>query len=494
MPITLPISRLVNVNVTLTAQAAQAQALNNALILGSSGVIDVVTRMRTYTTLTQVANDFGTSAPEYLAAVLWFEQSPQPTSLLIGEWAKAATPGEWFGGPLTATQQLIATWNAITTPTFEVSLNGTPHAIAPASFATAANLPAVAALIQTALAIALSGTTCTWDSVRSRFVITSPTTGSGSTVSLLTVTGSGTDISVMMSGTSGAYLAPGIVAETALAAVTLFDQTFAGQWYGLAVLGAAAADHTAIAGYIEGATTKHFYGVTDQEANVLVLGDTTTIAYALQQLAYSHTAVQYSSTNLYAVVSLLARILTTDWDANSTAITLMYKQEPGIVAENLTTTQITALEAKNCNVFVAYNNNTAIIEQGVSSSGQFIDTVIGIDALSVDLQTDLYNALFLSTTKIPQTDAGTHILTTIISNRCALYQADGLLAPGVWTGPAFGALNTGDTMSKGYYVFAPPVATQSSASRAARVSVPISIACKLAGAVHTVSCLITVVS
>ena len=67
---TLPVSNLVNVQVNLTATPGQAQSLSNILIVGSSDVIDVTQRIRTYSTLSQVATDFGTSAPEYFAANL----------------------------------------------------------------------------------------------------------------------------------------------------------------------------------------------------------------------------------------------------------------------------------------------------------------------------------------------------------------------------------------------------------------------------------------
>jgi hypothetical protein len=136
---------------------------------------------------------------------------------------------------------------------------------------------------------------------------------------------------------------------------------------------------------------------------------TTDIAYLLKQLGYKKTMVQYSSTNAYAVVSALARILTTNYNGNSTVITLMYKQEPGIVAENINSTQADALGAKNCNVFATYDNNTAIFQPGVTCSGIFTDVVLGTDWLAVDLITNLYNLLYTSTTKIPQTDAGTHL-------------------------------------------------------------------------------------
>ena len=46
--------------------------------------------------------------------------------------------------------------------------------------------------------------------------------------------------------------------------------------------------------------------------------------------------MQFSRSNKYAAVSMAARILTTDWEAENTAITLKFKQEPGVTAEILT--------------------------------------------------------------------------------------------------------------------------------------------------------------
>jgi hypothetical protein len=247
-----------------------------------------------------------------------------------------------------------------------------------------------------------------------------------------------------------------------------------------------------VAPFIEAAGNKHLYGVSTIEAGVISSVSTTDIAYLLKQLGYNRTAVQYSSSNPYSVCSLLGRILTVDYNGNNTVITLMYKQEPGIVAENLNTSQIGALEAKNCNVFTVYNNNTAIIEPGVVSSGNFLDIVTGTDWLALDIQTVLYNLLYLSTTKIPQTDIGNHILVTGIEGVCSQGVANGLLAPGVWGAGGFGALNQGDFLPKGFYIYAPPIALQNPADRAARKSVVFQVAAKLAGAIHTVDVQVSV--
>lgn len=488
----LPVSRLINVSVNLTPQAAQSQNLTDLLILGSSPVIDVVSRMRTYDSLSAVASDFGTTAPEYLAAVLWFEQQPQPTEIRIGRWAKTATAGQLVGATLSAAQQAIAAWQAITTGAFTITVDGgTVQHVTGLNFSSDTNLNGVASTINAVL----TGATIAWDSNFDQFTITSNSSGTTSTVSFLTAPTSGTDISSMLGMTassSGAYQANGIAAETAAAAVALFDQMFGRQWYAVTIPGAADADLLNVSAYIEAANTKHFHAVTTMEAGVLVPTDTSDIAYELAQLKYNKTATQFSSSNDAAATSLMGRILTTDYTANNTAITLMYKQEPGIVAESLNETQIGALEAKNCNVFVNYDNDTAIIEPGVCASGQFIDTVIGCDNLAVDIQTAVYNLLYQSTTKIPQTDAGNHLIATTIEGVLQQYVTNGFLAPGVWNSGGFGTLNQGDYLPTGYYVYAPPISTQSQADRSARKSVTFQIAAKLAGAVHTVDIQINV--
>jgi len=170
----------------------------------------------------------------------------------------------------------------------------------------------------------------------------------------------------------------------------------------------------------------------------------------------------------------------------------MYKTEPGVTPEQLTLTQVNALEANNGNVFVAYNNGTAILETGICPSGQFIDTIIGVDWLVSFIQTNLFNVLYGSTTKIPQTDAGNAILAASIESSCAQAVANGLLGPGVWNASGFGQLKTGDTLPKGFYVYAPPIALQAPADRAARKSVAFQIAAKLAGAINTASVVINV--
>lgn len=489
---TLPVSRLISVSVNLTPKAASTQNLSTLLILGSSNVIDVTERYRTYGSISEVAADFGTALPEYLAAALWFEQSPQPGDLIIGRWAAAATSAVLKGATLSAAQQLLANFTAISNGQFSYIINGgSPTVPAAINLSSAVNLSGVAALISANT----PGLVFTWNSNYQRFEAQCASTGPGSTISFLSAPGSGTDLSNLLGmrvTSSGAYVTPGSAAETALNCVNTFDLNYGQTFYGVTVLGAVDADHLAIAPFIEATNSKHIYFVTTQSAGVLVAATTSDIASQLKALGYFRTFTQFSSSNPYAAVSAAARMLPTDYAGNNTVITLMYKQEPGIVAENMNTTQAGALEGKNCNVFAAYNNDTAIIQTGVMANGTFFDIITGTDWLALTIQNALYNLLYLTPVKIPQTDAGTQLMVGTIEAVCSQGVINGLLAPGIWTNTGFGQLSLGDYMPKGFYVYAPSVNNQNIADRAARKAVSMQVAAKLAGAVHTIAMSINV--
>ncbi len=378
----LPLNRITNVTVTLSARAAQGRNFGSMLILGDSTVIPITERLRVYSSSDDIGDDFGVDSEEYKAAVIWFAQQPQPTQVYVGRWAKTLASGE-----------------------------------------------------------------------------------SGSV-------------------------------ETVLQAVNaLMDYN---TWYGLH-LAVPAADYPAdaeiinVAAAIEASTVSRIFGVTSNAATILDAAATTDIASKLKAAKYSRTFIQYSTSSRYAALSAFARAFTVDFTGSNTTITLKFKQQPGITYEMLGTSQANNLEAKNCNVYVYYENDTAILEQGVMSNGDFFDERHGLDWLQNAVQTADFNTLYTSTTKIPQTDAGT---TTRISNiELVLDKAvtNGLFAPGKWTGGPVGQLGTGDMLTKGYYTWAESVDDQLQVDREARKGVPIQIAGKLAGAVHYGSVAITVV-
>jgi hypothetical protein len=452
----------------------------------------VFQRYRLYTSLQSVGLDFGSNAPEYQAAEDFFAQSPQPQFCYIGRWASGPTHGQLRGVALTPSQQAIGNFTPILNGGVNFTVDGNAKNLTGLNFSGQTNLNGVASVIQSAFG---GSATVQWNSTSSTFVVKSSTTGNASTVSFATV-GSGVDISALLGlqSTQGGYIVGGINAETAETAVNTF-LSLTNVWYGLMFAATSMpvdADLVNIAGIIEAASPSHIFGVTTQETTAYNPLSTSDLAALLQAGGYMRTFSQYSSSDPYACASIFGRAFTVDFSASNTVITLKFKQEPNVVAETLSETQAAALAGKNCNVYINYNNSTAIIQQGVMANGFFFDEVHGTDWLQNLMQTDVYNLLYTSPTKIPQTDAGVNQIANIVAQDCEAAVNNGFVAPGVWTGPAIGALSSGQFLSTGYYIFQPPIATQSAADRAARKAPTIQAAIKLAGAVHFANIIVSV--
>jgi hypothetical protein len=597
----LSVSNLVNVTVNLSQLAAVGRSFGTLMIAGDSNVINGLQRFLPFSNLESVASTFGTTAPEYLAAALYFGQTPQPAGCIIGRWLRAATAGQNLGGILTPAQQAIANFNAISSGGFDITIDGTPQTLTGIDFNGVTNLNGVA----TAINAVLTGAVCTWNG--EEFVITSNSTGAGAAAAgTITFTGAGTnadtltlggtaiefvsatptgnevliggsaaatagnlqtflqnsadvniskcnyslngavitatyktigvtgnsfsmaksstaislsaadlaggvvpssvgyatspatgiDISSLLQLTAAAAVAlvPGYAAETPVQCASVLA-SMSSAWYGLMFAASTMpTDNQSldVSSFIEGLEVTRLYGVTTQESNSLSSLVTSDLGSEMKAAGYDQSMIQYSSSSPYAIASLFGRAFSVDFTAQNSTINLMYKQEPGVNAEDLSDSEAAVLQSKNINVYASYNNGTQLIQYGVCSSGQFIDTIQGVDWFQNDVQTQVFNILYTSTTKIPQTDAGINQLTNACTAACQDAVNNGFSAPGVWNGPAFGSLQTGQYLKNGYYVFAASIDTQSQSDRDARKAPPIQIALKLAGAVNTADVLVTV--
>lgn len=496
MPNGLSVSRVVRVQVSLALRAAQGRDFGALLILGTSTVITAPEVMRLYNDIESVAADFGTTSEEYKAANLYFQQSPQPLNLYIGKMSKTAVPataGTLTGAQLNAAEQRIENFSAVTDGALNITIDGAEKNI------TAVDLSAVTTLTEVATAVTakLGGAVVTWNAVTSHFLITSPTTGATSIVGIPTAAGAGTDLSPLLGidAASNPVAVNGTAAHSGSAAPSVVVALgYSADWYGLVIADTTMTDqdHLDVAALIGSASDSRVYGVTSADAKVLDGTDATDIASKLKAAGYGRAFCQYSKVP-YAAASAFGRAFTVNFLGNNTTITLKFKQEPGITAETVTAQQADTLKAKNCNVFVRYANDTAIIQEGVMANGDFFDERHGLDWLQNYVQNNLWNLLYTSNTKIPQTEAGVTRLVTNVEQSMDQSVNNGLVAPGVWSGGPVGQVQPGDTLTKGYYVYANPLSTQAQADREARKAPVIQVAAKLAGAVHFADVLIDVV-
>lgn len=367
----LPVSSIVNVDVILSPAAAAGRNFGSLLILGTSTFIPVTERIRLYTNGEDIGADFGTDSSEYAAAQVYFSQSPQPTQVYIGRWAKTLEVGE-----------------------------------------------------------------------------------AGSTETL----------------------------AQAVTAVLQFTN-----WYGLTIADKddlTAENITDIAAAIQASGVSRIFAVTSADTGIIDSASSTDIASTLKKAGCSRTFIQYSTTSKYAALSAFARAFTVNFTGSNTTITLKFKREPGVAYETLSSAEAAAVDAKNANVYVYYANDTAILQQGVMANGDFFDERHGLDWLQNYVQTNYFNLLYTSSTKIPQTDAGGTRLLANVEQSMEQAEKNGLIAPGIWNGGPIGELSSGDTLTKGYYCYITPMADQAQADREKRKAPLMQVACKLAGAVH----------
>ena len=472
---TLPVSRVVSVRTTMSPRAVQSRNFGAMLILGSSQVIDTDERTRAYGSIAEVVADFGTEAPEYKCAVLYFGQSPKPSVLYIGRWAKDATNGSAIGRVLSLAEQEMSVFNGVSNGTITLKFENQSVSVTGVNLQSETNLNGVATKITEKLQ---SKGKCEWTGTR--FVVTSVATGSASKV-LVEVKG---DLADKLGLGDGVRYVQGIDSEKLEKAVsTMIDIP---SWYGMIVADSVDTDQAIKATeLISASELSHIIGFTSTSTRELDKEADDTLGSKLKEKGFNRAIVQYSSDNPYAVASIFGRMATVNFKGSNTTITLKFKQEPGVAPEYLRVSQANALRDKNVNVFAEYNNDTAILQEGVMSGGNFIDEVHGLDWLQNEIQTALWNALY-TTDRVGQDLSGVAILESVVNKVLDQANTCGLIASGIWNGKEFGLLKRGDALATGYYVYTQPLADQLQGDREARKAPPITIAVKLKGAIHSV--------
>ena len=249
---------------------------------------------------------------------------------------------------------------------------------------------------------------------------------------IVTSSNGSTDISGMLGLAKGMAYPPvdGINSETPEeCAMRMVD--LSADWYGLMFAARkpiTTAQHVDVAALIEASEISHIYGITTDNKAVLDATITTDIASRLQSLSYQRSFVDFSTTTRYTAAAIFGRAFSVNFNASNSTITLMFKEQVGVPSEKLSAQQSATLKRKNCNVFVLYNNGKAILQHGTMAGGWFFDERHGLDWFQNLTQTEIFNLLYTSNTKIPQTEQGMGYIDATITKCCAQGVINGLLA------------------------------------------------------------------
>lgn len=428
------INQIVDVQISRETRPVAQAGFGTALIVGESAqaVFDGDEVVREYTSVADMITDgFLSSDPEYLSAVRLMGQANRPQKFLVG----LVTIG--------ASEETLTYTGTLTAGTVSVSINGRTIT---QDFLTdeVTTLDALATKIQADPDV----TTATYTDADNTLVIAS----------------AGGDLAVT-SLAHGNFTAAGITTSAStsswgaeLAAILEANSS----WYALIPARYSNADALAAADFIS--AQGRIMGITVWDGSA-VTGAASGLAYTLFNSNYDRVAVYYSHVygeNL-AAASLGERLPTLPGSG-----TFKFKSLSGSPVSPLSSSQITAARTKNVNLFLRYGS-TAILTEGVTASGEFLDTIIGTDWLTARIAENVFSRL-ANMQKIPYSDVGFAVVESAIRE---------VLAAGVRNGIILD--------DPGLTVTVPKRVDISANDRANRILPDVKFTANLAGAVHAVT-------
>lgn len=181
-------------------------------------------------------------------------------------------------------------------------------------------------------------------------------------------------------------------------------------FYGVMITSKDSVSILAIAAAVE-ADTKLF-GTSSNDANILISTNTTNIIYKLKNLNRSRSFALYNggADVSYPEGAMFGLMLSKD----AGSATWAYKTLGGVTSDKLTKANRDVITGFNGNYYVPLGE-VDITLTGITSKGEYIDIIQGMDWLTANMQTKIANAL-ISSNKIPFTNAGIGIIESMVRN------------------------------------------------------------------------------
>lgn len=431
----MPLSDIVNVIIELATAGLSVPGFGIPGILGYSSTFP--DRVRFYTSIDGVLVDYAASTPEAIAAAAIFAQDVHPERIAI------------FKGLLKPTQRFkLSVVSVVNSYAYTFKVGSTTVTFT--SDASATNDEIATGLMNAINTAAPAGFTATTSgSVGSLFVYI---TGNAPGNWLATE-----NLQPDFLALSQDHADPGVATD--LAQIKLLDNT----WYGLITLFNSSAYILGAAAWVESNEKLYIPVTQDSEAETVAFSSATDVVKTIYTLGYTRTAVEYHRSNLYfADAAWFGATLSFDPGSE----TWKFKTLNGVPPVTLTTTQQTNLQNKRANIYYAIAGRN-ITAEGITASGQFIDTIRFRDWLKLRLQVEVFLEL-ANSPKVPYTDPG----IAKIENRVRAVLDEGVAVGGIAQGSIV--------------VTVPKVVDTSPVDKAERILRNMFFECDLASAIHGV--------
>ena len=366
--------------------------------------------------------------------------------------------------------------------------------VAGLDFTDATSYADVASALQTALRAAvgpgLSTATVLFNASRQAFEVALGFDSSGAPYIIADVF-SGTDAdSLGLDESSATQLIAGEAAEPiedAMVSIRAADHS----WYFVAVDSQTGdiQSRMDLAAWVD--TEQSLLGLDILGQEVLVAGESSSLAALLSNLEYERTFLVWSESGDNKALSLMARLSSVNFEGANTLITAKFKSLPGTQPDILNTAGQAELDRKRVNYYTRFGLDSIFAEGYTLKPGAWIDVRYWLDWIVGEIQTSVYNLLRTHPTRLPQTDPGIASIKAEINGVCEAGIRNGGIAPGRVSEAiahdirqATGNLDFSGRLTRGYLVYSSPVATLTDADRAARRSPPFRVWLTGSGAVH----------
>lgn len=418
----------------------------------------------------------------YGALQAFFAQTTRPSRIAVGRIFTSGTQGRLVSGVVN-----VSALSAIENGGFDISIGGVLIKATGLDFSEASTIAAVASVVDTAITAQGS---CTNDE-QGRLIITTNAAGDGNEIEYAvapTAEGSPTDVSALLmlteataSSNTVGYTPGDIVSELEL--IKQASRCNGAQIYAWALDNSYrdTEDQKLVADWAETQTPAWFTACTNS-AQAYNSSDDTNIGYYANSKGYSRTSVIYGqNSSEYPDVSYAARMLAVNYSLPNSAITMKFKDLPGITPVGLTESQLQALTDRRINCLTLIGNNSRTVREGVQSADTwFTDSLVALDNFREELQVEVYN-VFLRNPKVPYTSAGQDLIVSACTKICNRYTRNGV----------FGDRDEETTENESGLTTRPAtsiepvnVAYATASDRASRVGPPVMITAYEAGAIH----------
>jgi hypothetical protein len=404
-------------------------------LTNEEGVILPAERSRSYTSLASLGDDWAITTEVYKAGTAFYAQTPTPRDFVVLMAFETAQAAVLLGGGSDTLEELQALSGDL-----EVTVDGTTEVITVGSLAGAADKDAVAALVTVGLAAAtdtgIQAAVCTWNGLQ--FVITSGTTGSvASSMGFCNNAGAGDDLATSLGFEQHlGLISDGLDVETpvaALAAALTLGKEFIGlvthKKYRDVITGSTGETTAEIASWAEAA--KKIFCNTTNDLTVLSSAITSDIASTLMGMSLRFTLTTFSkNVSQYPSASVFGRAASVNFEGIDTTITLNLKLMPTVSVENLSPNEFAVLRSKRASAVVQIGKTVTAYTDSRMAGGSWLDTTHGLLWLENRIETDMFNLLYQSSTKIPFTQVGLNTTQAVLERSLEAAVRNGLAGPG----------------------------------------------------------------